>query len=554
MKVWWIKNKGEKGLGPPDQAMGLVVSILLSLIFIYSTFSLEFVQGQAAYWQTETTDWDDIVQYVSGFNSYFSAHWQLPLLAFDGINYPSGTLATFVDIIPIYALVLKALVPQSFAPFNPFGFWVASCFMMQGIAAWSLTKALQVKSWAFLITLTCLLLSYPALMTRMGHISLMSHWVLLFALVLYIQGHKRKELPAIGWTVLLTSAFYINIYLFVMTSGIYAAAWLASPQKISPRNLLRAILPCIVLGLSLFVTMLPLPPIKVTPEWGFGYYCMNLLSPFFGGGLIEKPYPEVPGQYEGYNYLGLGVILAAMLAVIQRKNSVPSLLLKNKAILVIMLCFAIYSLSNHVYWGANKITVLQYPAFMGPITSQFRASGRFFWPVGYAITLFSLYVLYKQMPPKVFTLMLMSILALQALDLKEIHQKLVKLQNREHQVVLQTQTWDAWLQGRTKHLYFYPKFKCFKEHSHTLLPLMKYAAERRLTLNTGYIARYTPDCNDVAEEIANAPTADAAYVFARIEYPNTDTVNAFFPNDQKPDCQTLDFAIVCRYKKHGDRP
>ena len=137
MKVWWIKNKGEKGLGPPDQAMGLVVSILLSLIFIYSTFSLEFVQGQAAYWQTETTDWDDIVQYVSGFNSYFSAHWQLPLLAFDGINYPSGTLATFVDIIPIYALVLKALVPQSFAPFNPFGFWVASCFMMQGIAAWS---------------------------------------------------------------------------------------------------------------------------------------------------------------------------------------------------------------------------------------------------------------------------------------------------------------------------------------------------------------------------------------------------------------------------------
>ena len=83
---------------------------------------------------------------------------------------------------------------------------------------------------------------------------------------------------------------------------------------------------------------------------------------------------------------------------------------------------------------------------------------------------------------------------------------------------------------------------------------MKYAAERRLTLNTGYIARYTPDCNDVAEEIANAPTADAAYVFARIEYPNTDTVNAFFANDQKPYCQTLDFAIVCRYKKHGDRP
>ena len=74
----------------------------------------------------------------------------------------------------------------------------------------------------------------------------------------------------------------------------------------------QALLPCGVLFLTLWVTMLPLPPGKVTPEWGFGYYSMNLLSPFLGGSLIDVPFRVAPGQYEGYNYLGLGVLLALL--------------------------------------------------------------------------------------------------------------------------------------------------------------------------------------------------------------------------------------------------
>jgi Family of unknown function (DUF6311) len=536
----------------PGRVEGLLLSVLLSLAFVAVTFPPEFVLGTSAYWQTET---DDVTQYVAGFNAYFTAPWQWPLLAFNGFNYPSGTLVTFVDAIPLYALLLKVWVPEKLAPFNPFGFWVAGCFLLQGVAAWSLTRALQVKSWVFLITLTGVLLAFPALMARIGHISLMSHWVLLFALALYIQGRRRDELPVVGWTVLLALGFYVNIYLFAMASGIYGAAWFSSGQKTDRRHLRRALLPCGVLFLTLWVTMLPLPPGKVTPEWGFGYYSMNLLSPFLGGSLIDVPFQVAPGQYEGYNYLGLGVLLAFGLALVALRGRLPGLLRAHQPLVVLMVLYTLYALSNQIYWGAEQIAVLPYPGISRPITSQFRASGRFFWPVGYLLVIFSFYALYKSMRPRALALTMAVLLVVQVVDLHKRHQILVATQARTSPAVLQPQVWDSHLHPGTRHLYFYPKFKCGKDPHGTLLPLMKYASQRRLDLNTGYIARYTPNCNDTADEIAASSPADTAYVFVKGEFPDEQIVRALFPVDRVPDCHVLDFALLCQYPTHPkERP
>ncbi|HEN3580982.1 TPA: hypothetical protein U5D98_004286, partial [Yersinia enterocolitica] len=167
---------------------------------------------------------DDVTQYISGFNMYLSSPWNFPLLAFDSLNYPQGTRVTFVDAIPIYSFILKLLLPENIAPFNPFGYWIALCLLLQGISAWWITKELNVDSWLFFILLLLTFLTYPALLARIGHISLMSHWVLLFSLALYIRGRRQKKLSIGIWTILLVSIFYINIYLFVMASGIYFAA------------------------------------------------------------------------------------------------------------------------------------------------------------------------------------------------------------------------------------------------------------------------------------------------------------------------------------------
>lgn len=540
-----------RSMSGPNGFIGWCLAVLFSALFVATTFSSDFVLGTAPYWQTQT---DDVTQYVAGFNAYFMAPWQSPWLAFNGFNFPGGTLVTFVDAIPLYALFLKMVVPQHFAPFNPFGVWVALCFVLQGVAAWWLTKALQIKSWTFLLTLLGLLLSFPALMARMGHISLMSHWIVLFALALYIQGRQKHKLQVLGWTVLLVSGFYVNIYLFVMASGIYGAAWLSSDQPFKPHHLLRVLWPCWILLLTLWFTMMPLPLGKVTPEWGFGYYSMNLLAPVLGGSLIDLSYREAPGQYEGLNYLGLGVLLTVGATLLLRRTRLLSNLFRHKSLLLLLLCFTVYALSSQIYLGPREIATVHYPGFMQPITSQFRASGRFFWPVGYAIVIFSLAVFYRSMSVRLASVMLMGVLAVQALDLTGAHQKLVMTQARSPQRLLDAKLWDAQLHSGVKHMDFYPKFKCGKEPHSTLLPLMQYVSERRITLNTGYIARYTPNCHDAAMEIAASSVTETAYVFAAVEFPEPDSFMSLFPPGSQPDCKRIDFAHVCQYRTLQEKP
>lgn len=264
---------------------GLLAVCLISVAFVLQVFGVDFVRGSGPFWQSQI---HDVTQYIAGFNMYFGAPWQLPLLAFDSLNYPIGTRVTFVDAIPIYALLLKLVVPLGWAPFNPFGFWVGLCFLMQGFSAWWICRELKAESWPLLLGLLAALLTFPALLARLGHISLMSHWILLFAIALYIRGFKKRQLPCVSWAALIISAFYINIYIFVMASGIAFASLFDLNRRLTVRDLGIFLLPFVLLGATLFVMLLPLPIHEITPEWGFGYYSMNLISPILGGALIPN--------------------------------------------------------------------------------------------------------------------------------------------------------------------------------------------------------------------------------------------------------------------------
>ncbi|HEN3648047.1 TPA: hypothetical protein U5E43_004226, partial [Yersinia enterocolitica] len=123
---------------------GAILAILISIGYILATYGSHFIIGDSSFWMSEV---DDVTQYISGFNMYLSSPWNFPLLAFDSLNYPQGTRVTFVDAIPIYSFILKLLLPENIAPFNPFGYWIALCLLLQGISAWWITKELNVDSW-----------------------------------------------------------------------------------------------------------------------------------------------------------------------------------------------------------------------------------------------------------------------------------------------------------------------------------------------------------------------------------------------------------------------
>ena len=232
---------------------GLVMAALLAIGFALWLYKYPMLRGTAPFWWREDAD---ITQYLAGFNAFVHEPWHWPLLRIESLNTPDGTLATFLDTIPLYAMFLKVVHPGA-GYWNPYGLWIALCFTLQGAGAWWILREARVRSWPALVALALLLASFPALTRRIPHTSLMSQWLLLFALAVYLRSSRMKRLATGWWAALLVGAFYINIYLFAMASSIFAADVLREllRRPVKRASILRALLaPVAVYGL-LFATM-----------------------------------------------------------------------------------------------------------------------------------------------------------------------------------------------------------------------------------------------------------------------------------------------------------
>ncbi len=529
--------------------LGLLVAMTIAAVFIYRYFPEGFIAGTSSYWLSET---EDVTQYIAGFNAYFHAPLKFPLLAFDSFNYPVGTRATFVDIIPIYSLVLKLLLPSGLAPFNPFGYWVALAFLLQSVAGWWILRELNVRSWSTLVCCTVLLVCFPALMARLGHISLMSHWILLMSIALYIRSNRLRQFATLGWCLILVVSINVHAYLFVMALMLYLCSALTSLNTLTRRSVLRIAIPFGVLALTMAVALLPMPMGQVSPEWGFGYYSMNLLAPITGGTYVTIPDAMMPGQYEGFNYLGLGVIISFIYALIHLRREGWASIKRHRFMAIVLALFACYALSDSIYMGTRQIAILNYPDFMKVLTSQFRASGRFFWPVGYIILIFSVLTLYRTLPGKFLIPVMLVLLVVQVSDLKTQRANFKAGLNRPYAPLLTKPAWDAQIGKDVRYVYYYPKFRCGKADTlTTLIPMMNYASMHNLKMNTGYIARHQPPCdeNSLKSEIAGADIDHSVFVFVKSEFGDVANVKRLLPDTESAQCNNVDFAMICQVKR-----
>jgi hypothetical protein len=129
---------------------------------------------------------------------------------------------------------------------------------------------------------------------------------------------------------------------------------------------------------------------------------MNLLSPFDpkGWSYIMRNLP-LPSDYgEGYMYFGLGLLLLWLFAIYQfiRNRDIRKIFQKTifqHSFLVIALVFlALFAISNHIAIGRKEFG-FGISDSVYAIASIFRASGRFFWPMFYALNLACIFIILK---------------------------------------------------------------------------------------------------------------------------------------------------------------
>ena len=355
-----------------------LLSALMGAILVSTLFPLDFLLPRAG------LDWraaGDAAQHAIAQRHFLADAWRWPPL--DVATLMGANLA-FMDGIPALALPLKLIRGALPEGFHGIGLFYALAWVAQGPAAVFALRGFGEKRLLPGLAVAVMALSMPAFIMRFGHAALTGHVVILLALGLHARTLRdgRWWAAAIPFQVL---ALLVHPYLALMALALLAAAPLTLLLRRAPW--LRAAAGAAGAALAMGGTMALLGYLGAAGEGGFGDYALNLLSPawpyrsWFLGGLVAAEVDATGfGGWEGYNWLGLGLWMALAAGLLLRRPRLGGhlgLVLACLGLLTLAVSFRIG------FGGAVLLDIEPVPA----VLEQFRASGRFFWPVGYVLLL-----------------------------------------------------------------------------------------------------------------------------------------------------------------------
>ncbi|HEY0204346.1 MAG TPA: DUF6311 domain-containing protein [Acetobacteraceae bacterium] len=368
---------------------------LIGVVAALLVLPAETILGSGPGWEVPFTDQ---ARSLTGHLAYQADAWRWPPLWTDALFWPRGMSVALTDSNPLVSIPTKLWTRLTgAAPVNLLGAWLALCWVAQPVAAAYAARGLRLG------TVPCLAAGvlaacWPALLMRMGHVNLCGHFLILLALGLALRRLPICEGPSCGGpgsggrlapALLLLAAVLVHPYLFEIVAVVLAAVPLQAALDRRPgwrRGAAGYLAACAGAVAALALLSGPLGG----GDKGFVTYSMNLLSPVWPqrSGVFGADLPVLDatgGQAEGFNWLGAGVLLlgvAALAGLVRRRPAVRPV----RGLLLVLGGLALLSLSSRVYAGPFKVLDLGAKPWED-IFGTFRAPGRAFWPVGYALML-----------------------------------------------------------------------------------------------------------------------------------------------------------------------
>ena len=355
-----------------------------------------------------------------------------------------------------------------------------------------------------------LLVLLPTLVIRVGHPALCAHWLLLCAIWLYLRG-ERGTLQPLSWHAALGLVSGLtHPYLAVMVLGILSALALKDCLgAIGPgRARLRLRASAGFATAAALVTtgwwasgLLDVSRTGDLTSEGLTRYAMNLLSPVAPNGwstVLPDFWVAPRDQWnEGFQYLGLGAVLlvaTASLLLFRAFRELPWGRLWP--LMVISLVCAIYALSSRVAFGNHVLFDYTTPDLNR--YAFFRASGRFFWPMGYFVLASAIALVVTRLSAR-SSLAVMSLACIvQLVDLRGVLIERYVANRSEyfhaHRLPLTSRVWTAAL-PHYEHLVLYPPQQCGVAPTSFEWPAY-LASLHGLTINAGEVARSQVEVRD----------------------------------------------------------
>ena len=369
-----------------ETALSYGFALLLGLALVLLTFPAEFLLPRAgAAWALQ----GDAAQHAIAQRYFLGDAWRWPPLLAANILPPEGLNIAFADGIPALALPLKALGSWLPDGFHGIGLWYGIAWVMQPVAAvWCLRGAGERRLLPA-IGVALAASAMPAFVNRYGHAALTGHFTLLVALCLYLRL-VRGQAAALWIAAVAASVgtLLVHPYLAAMVLALLGAVPLTLLLR-GERGWIAAGVGVAVCAAAVGAAMVAFGYLGARGDGGYGDFALNLLSPvwphrsWFLGGLVAAEVDATGhGGWEGYNWLGLGVLAGLAALAVAAPAALGRAVARHAGLALVLAGLTVLALSFRV--GAGSAVVLdlgEAPGFL----QQFRASGRFFWPVGLAL-------------------------------------------------------------------------------------------------------------------------------------------------------------------------
>jgi hypothetical protein len=387
---------------PCPWPLALAVALAIGVAHTLAMLPPGVILGTAGFWAFPrgivTGGLVDMGQELMGYRYLAQAPWALPLLHVPAITPPAGMNAFWLDPVPWLGLLARPVSALAGSTVNLLGIFLFLAFALPGVAMAALLRAAGQRGLAAAAAAALLADPMPSLLFEWGHMALCAQVLVVAALALYVAGrHDGRRRPWL-WLALLALTLLTHLYLFVMVGGIFAAALLQDGLDGRGWPVAQAALTVaaiVALGLA---TGILSRDIGAGGTTGFGVFSMNLASPFVP--QLSGALPPLRGYWVGMRSqvlawpgLGLWLVVAAALllhrpdprTLLRRHGALAEMLRRHGALATLLLGFFLFALSNRVTLGARVLLDIPLPDRLAYALGAFRASGRFVWPVLYAL-------------------------------------------------------------------------------------------------------------------------------------------------------------------------
>lgn len=349
---------------------------------------------------------NDLRQHYIAWCHFRSEPWTFPFGLMNTLSYPDSMSVIYTDSIPIFAVFFKfynAVMPQSFQYFGLFG--ILSFMLMGGLSAIFLRRFID-DDVICIIGCVFYILSFQVIHRMYYHTALAAQWIIILALIIWVYDDEIKGKKGLIWGGMGFLCVAVHSYYLAMVGMVLAALMVCQYVKNHVKGdkiITAAKLPLVEFaafcagGLFNLWILGAFDGEASASGYGLGTFSSNI-NTFINSMDYTSLIPGLPVyydfQYEGFGYLGAGILflylVVAIGLVIRRIRKVPEKAFhENKiygyvTVLLVLVSFMAAVLPE-ITFGSIKIVRIPYPEFIEKVLGIFRSNGRLVWVAVYVL-------------------------------------------------------------------------------------------------------------------------------------------------------------------------